>query len=144
MAQQQTVIDYSVPARMRDGVTLLADVYRPSEPGRYPALLSRTPYDRKNLATVLGGLDIRRAVNAGYVVVIQDVRGRWDSEGDFYAFADEIDDGYDSVEWVATQDWCDGRVGMFGASYVGATQWLAAIAGPPHLLAIMPTVTGSN
>ena len=144
MAQRQIVIDYSVPVRMRDGVTLWADVYRPAEPGRYPALLARTPYNRQNPTVAVGQLDISRAAKAGYAVVIQDVRGRWDSEGEFYTFANEINDGYDTVEWVAAQAWCSGRVGMFGASYVGATQWLAAIARPPHLSVIMPTVTGSN
>ena len=144
MAQQQIVIDYSVPVRMRDGVTLWADVYRPAEPGRYPALLARTPYNRQNPTVAVGQLDISRAAKAGYAVVIQDVRGRWDSEGEFYTFANEINDGYDTVEWVAAQAWCSGPVGMFGASYVGATQWLAAIARPPHLSVIMPTVTGSN
>ena len=144
MAKQQTVIDYSVPVPMRDGVTLSAEVYRPARPGRYPALLSRTPYNRSNPIAGASQLDISRAVRAGYAVVIQDVRGRWDSEGEFYPFANEINDGYDTVEWAAVQPWCSGRVGMFGASYVGATQWLAAIAGPPHLQAIMPTVTGSN
>ena len=144
MTQRQIVIDYSVPVRMRDGVTLWADVYRPAEPGRYPALLARTPYNRQNPTVAVGQLDISRAAKAGYAVVIQDVRGRWDSEGEFYTFANEINDGYDTVEWVAAQAWCSGRVGMFGASYVGATQWLAAIARPPHLSVIMPTVTGSN
>jgi putative CocE/NonD family hydrolase len=81
---------------------------------------------------------------SGFAVVIQDVRGRYSSDGDFYAFVNEIDDGYDSVEWVAGQPWCTGKVGMYGGSYVGATQWLAAKSKAPSLTAIAPGVTASD
>ena len=110
-------VDRDVPVPMRDGTTLLADVYRPSAPGRYPTLLSRTPYSK-----AAGGgmfMNVVNAAFAGYAVVIQDVRGRLASQGDFVFFHNERDDGYDSVEWCAAQPWSNGRVGMFGGSYVG-------------------------
>src|SRR4029453_10104075 len=80
----------------------------------------------------------------GYVVVLQDTRGRYDSEGEFYPFRHEAEDGFDTVEWAAALDASNGQVGMFGASYVGATQMLAAMAKPPHLAAIFPYVTASE
>ena len=89
-------------------------------------------------------LDPLKAAKRGYAVVIQDTRGRYTSEGKFYAFKDDIHDGYDTVEWVASQPWSLGKVGMYGSSYVGATQWQAAKACPPHLAAIAPRVTASN
>ncbi len=144
MPERQFVVDHAVPIRMRDGVTLYADVYRPAATGRYPALLTRTPYNRQNLGMVFGQFDFLRAITAGYAVVAQDTRGRYDSEGEFYVFANDINDGYDTVEWVAVQSWCNGRVGMFGSSYVGVTQWLAAVARPPHLGTIIPNITGSD
>lgn len=129
---------------MRDGTVLYADVYRPAADARYPVLLQRTPYN-KDLQTLAGMLgDPMRFCGAGYVVVIQDTRGRYASEGSFYPFRAEVTDGYDTVEWCAAQPWSNGRVGMFGASYVGATQWLAALARPPHLKAIAPVFTASD
>ena len=85
-----------------------------------------------------------RAASHGYAVVIQDTRGRFASEGQFYPFLNEMDDGYDTVEWCASQPWSTGKVGMFGRSYVGATQWLAALARPPSLAAIVPGITASD
>ncbi|MDA0264105.1 MAG: CocE/NonD family hydrolase [Chloroflexi bacterium] len=128
---------------MRDGITLYADIYRPDGDGPYPTILQRTPYD-KTTALSNSMLDPIRAAKAGFAVVIQDTRGRHASEGEFYAFRDDIEDGYDTVEWAAAQPWSNGKVGMYGASYVGATQWLAATSRPPHLTAIAPTVTASN
>jgi putative CocE/NonD family hydrolase len=128
-----------VKAAMRDGVLLVADVYRPDAEGRFPTLLQRTPYDRR------GGADqARDLAAAGYVVVLQDTRGRFDSEGEFYPFRNEGDDGFDSVAWAAALPHSNGRVGMFGGSYVGATQMLAAAAKPPQLVAIFPYVTASE
>lgn len=135
------VIDKDVPVPMRDGVTLYADVYRPGVGGQYPVLLQRTAYGK---ARSWNMLDPLRAVGQGYVVVIQDGRGRYASKGEFTPFHDEIDDGYDTVEWCAAQPWSSGRVGMYGMSYVGATQWLAAIAAPPHLTAIFPAMTAAD
>lgn len=129
---------------MRDGTLLYADVYRPSAPGRYPVLVQRLPYDKELLAQAALLLDPLRAASQGYAVVIQDVRGRYASQGEFYPFLHEMTDGYDTVEWAAAQPWSNERVGMFGGSYFGATQWLAAIAQPPHLQAIFPALTASD
>jgi putative CocE/NonD family hydrolase len=132
-------IETSVRTTMRDGVALVSDIYRPDADGRFPVLLQRTPYDR--LREFKEGHDLARH---GYVVIIQDVRGRFDSEGEFYPFRHESRDGFDTVEWAASLPYADGQVGMFGGSYVGATQMLAAMAGPPHLGAIFPYVTASE
>ncbi len=135
----EVVVERGVTAAMRDGVTLRADVYRPRTEGKYPVLLERTPYD-KNQSLGFG----MQAAARGYVVVIQDVRGRYTSDGEWYTFKHEGDDGYDTIEWAARLPYADGRVGMFGGSYVGATQMLAAINHPPHLAGICPIVTASN
>src|SRR5260221_4096074 len=132
-------VEHNVAAKMRDGVTLRADVYRPKADGKFPVLLERTPYDKS------GGRDFgMRGAARGYVVVIQDTRGRYASEGYWYAFKNESNDGFDSVEWAAALPYADGKVGMFGGSYVGATQFLAASPTPPHLAGIAPNVTASN
>ena len=136
-------VETDVPIPMRDGTTLYADIYRPDGPGPFPVILQRTPYD-KTAPLSLNPLDPLKSARNGYTVVIQDTRGRYSSEGEFYCFRDEITDGYDTVEWAASQPWSSGKVGMYGASYVGATQWLAALARPPHLTAIVPNVTASN
>jgi putative CocE/NonD family hydrolase len=133
------VLESNVPVRMRDGVTLRADVYRPAAEGRFPVLLQRTPYNKDGEASFAV-----TAAGRGYVVVVQDVRGRYTSEGEWYPFKHESNDGYDTVEWAAALPYADGRVGMFGGSYVGATQMLTAIARPPHLAGICPVVTASN
>ncbi|MBV9305948.1 MAG: CocE/NonD family hydrolase, partial [Acidobacteriaceae bacterium] len=132
-------VERNVKATMRDGVILRADVYRPKQEGRFPVLLQRTPYNKA------GGVDFGfRAAAAGYVVIIQDVRGRYTSEGEWYPFRYESADGYDTVEWAAALPYSNGKVGMWGGSYVGATQMLTAIAHPPHLAGISPVVTASN
>ena len=135
------IIEHDVKVKMRDGTILLADIYRPSAPGKYPVILQRTPYDKHNQDAVDFGL---KGVARSYVVINQDVRGRYTSEGEWYPFLHESEDGYDTVEWAASLPYSDGRVGMFGGSYVGATQMLAAIAHPPHLAGICPVVTASN
>ncbi len=132
-------IERGVAVKMRDGVVLRADIYRPNAEGKFPVLLQRTPYDKR------GSVDFGPKAGArGYVVIIQDVRGRYTSEGDWYPFKYESQDGYDTVEWAAALPYSNGKVGMFGGSYVGATQMLAAIASPPHLAGIFPVVTASN
>ena len=124
---------------MRDGVTLRADIIARKSDGKFPVILQRTPYDKR------GGTDFGyRAAARGFVVIVQDTRGRYTSEGDFYTFKNEPDDGYDTVEWAAALPYSNGKVGMWGGSYVGATQMLAAIAHPPHLAGICPVVTASN
>ena len=136
--------ELNLPAPMRDGVTLYADVYRPDTPDRVPVLLQRTPYNKSIPQARTSMMDAMRAASHGYAVVIQDARGRFTSEGEFYAFANEIDDGFDTVEWCAAQSWSSGKVGMYGRSYVGATQWLAALSRPPSLVAIAPGITASD
>jgi len=131
-------VETRVKVPMRDGVNLIVDIYRPRAEGRYPVLLQRTPYDRRDPAT---GLVL---ASHGYVVVLQDTRGRFDSEGEFRPFQNEAADGYDTVEWAAALPYSTGKVGMWGGSYVGATQMLAAMAHPPHLAAIHPYVTASE
>jgi putative CocE/NonD family hydrolase len=128
-------VQAGVRARMRDGVSLVADIYRPKAEGKFPVLLTRTPYNRRDPAT---GIFF---ASRGYVLIQQDTRGRFDSEGEFYPFRYEMNDGYDTVEWAAGLPYSDGRVGMFGGSYVGATQMLAAASNPPHLVGIFPYVT---
>ncbi|HST09032.1 MAG TPA: CocE/NonD family hydrolase, partial [Terriglobales bacterium] len=135
------VVQHDVPMKTRDGVTLYADIYRPSSQGKFPVIMMRTPYDKSvNWAVA----PVFKMVPRGYVVILQDVRGRYTSEGEWYPFRHEQVDGYDSVEWAAALPFCDGKIGMMGASYVGATQMLAAIARPPHLAGIAPNVTASN
>jgi len=140
-AADQYAVTYerNVAVKMRDGVTLRADIFRPKADGHFPVLLQRTPYDKNN--GVEFGL---KAAAQGYVVIFQDVRGRFASEGDWYTFKNEPNDGYDTIEWTAALPYSNGKVGMFGGSYVGATQMLAAIAHPPHLAGICPVVTASN
>jgi putative CocE/NonD family hydrolase len=132
--------DVAVP--MRDGVVLRADVLRPDAPGRFPALLYRTPYGKQTEWRDDGFA--LRAVREGYVVVSQDVRGRYASGGVFDPYRQESEDGFDTVEWVAALPYVDGNVGMTGLSYPGAVQWLAAMAQPPHLKAIAPSMCFST
>jgi uncharacterized protein len=120
---------------MRDGIKLATDIYRPDRPGKYPAILIRTPY-KKDFSALTGKYYARR----GYVVAIQDCRGRFSSEGVWEPFVNESKDGYDSVECLAGQPWCNGKVGMIGGSYVGWVQWWAASERPPHLVTIIPNV----
>ncbi len=132
--------DVAVP--MRDGVVLRADVVLPSAAGRFPTLVYRTPYG-KQFAFKEGGT-FEKAAARGYAIVIQDVRGRYASDGDFLPYQNEGRDGYDTIEWAARQSWSDGNVGTFGLSYPGAVQWLAAVENPPHLKAMVPAMTFST
>lgn len=132
-----------LPVRMRDGVTLRADVIRPLDAGPFPVLVYRTPYDRAAVSQEIAGI-VRAAVRRGYAVVVQDVRGRYASEGEFQPYRNEGRDGYDTIEWAAAQPWSNGRVGTFGLSYPGAVQWLAAVEAPPHLVAMVPAMTFSS
>jgi hypothetical protein len=117
---------------MRDGVTLYADVYRPALAGRYPVLLTRLPYGKDLiLSSVFQSMHILRAVRSGYVVVIQDCRGTFASEGQFEYCFHEGKDGYDTVEWAADLPYSTGAIGMFGGSHLGWTQWSAAALRPP-------------
>jgi uncharacterized protein len=130
---------FNVTARMRDGVLLAANLYMPAAGGRYPAILIRTPYGKGREQQ-----DALFFAARGYAVVVQDVRGRNDSDGPWYPWANEARDGYDTIEWVARQPWCNGKVATFGASYLGMDQWQAATQMPPHLAAMVPIVAPSD
>jgi len=134
----RVLFESNVRVPMRDGVTLASDIYRPDAPGKFPAILVRTPYNRAST----GLTDEARWFAArGYVVVRQDVRGRYDSDGTFYAFKNEADDGYDADEWFGSQPWFNGNLGTMGGSYVGYTQWAQAIRGSKYLKAMIPYIT---
>lgn len=139
------LVERDVMVSMRDQVRLATDIYRPAENGRYPVLVARTPYGKSTAlnvaARIFNPLD---AVLRGYVVVVQDIRGRFKSEGEWRPFANEIADGYDAVEWAATQPWSNGGVGVYGGSYVGVTALHAVVSAPPHLKACMVQALGSN
>ena len=133
-------MDVAVP--MRDGVKLRADLLLPADGGRFPVLVYRTPYGKHNAEKEY--TTFVHAAERGYAVVIQDVRGRYASDGEFLAYQQEGHDGYDTIEWAAAQSWSNGSVGTFGLSYPGAVQWLAAIESPPHLKAMVPAMTFST
>ncbi len=139
-ANHPVVVEKNLPMRTRDGVTLYADVYRPAAQGRFPVLVIRTPYD-KSVDNALTEKDYFPP--RGYVVVVQDTRGRYASEGDFYPFLREAQDGYDTIEWAAQLPCSDGRVGMVGQSYMAVVQYQAVATRPPHLMAMCP-VSGST
>jgi hypothetical protein len=131
------VVERNVPVPLRDGTVLRANVHRAEGAGRRPVLIFRTPYDKNSPHITSMAIDALRAVEAGYVVVHQDVRGRHASDGSvFHPFASEFSDGHDTVEWAANQTWSSGRVGVFGTSYHGFTSWAAAVSRPPALRAI--------
>lgn len=134
----QALLDVQVP--MRDGVHLATDVYLPKANGRWPAVLVRTPYNRKTSASA----SYRYFVRRGYAVVIQDVRGRFESQGAFESAKQEGPDGSDTVSWIAGQPWSNGRVAMAGSSYLGLAQWWAALEDNPHLDAISPMCSGND
>lgn len=138
----QAVKQSGVAIPMRDGVVLRAEVWRPAGEGKFPTLVYRTPYGAKRAAE--GYAIFEKAVERGYAVVIQDVRGRYASDGEFLPYQKEGRDGYDTIEWAARQPWSDGNVGTFGLSYPGAVQWLAAMERPPHLRAMVPAMTFSS
>jgi putative CocE/NonD family hydrolase len=129
-----------VSIRMRDGVMLAADVFLPSPTGRFPTVLVRTPYNRKAPTT----RGFRGFVRHGYAVVIEDVRGRYASQGSFGPVTQEGPDGNDTINWIAEQPWSNGRVAMTGNSFLGITQWWAAVQDNPHLLAISPMTAGDD
>jgi putative CocE/NonD family hydrolase len=136
-------VEIDQPVPMRDGTILRADVYRPEAPGNYPVLLIRIPYDKTQSENVIYAHPSWYARH-GYIVVCQDTRGRYQSDGEFYPFKYEAQDGYDTVEWCGALERSTGKVGMFGASYGGATQLLAAVEAPPSLATLIPSVTASQ
>ena len=126
---------------MRDGVKLYADVYLPEAPGRYPTLVVRTPYGLQRDGV---HQTMIKFAQHGYAVVIADVRGRYESEGNWVPFMDEAKDGYDVIEWAAAQPFSNGKVGTQGGSYLGHNQWQAASQNPPHLVASFPVLASTN
>jgi uncharacterized protein len=140
-AQYGTVTDKDVPITMSDGVTLYADVIRPDKPGRYPVMLEQTPYNKNLVDSSTSFGDNTYFAQRGYVVVIEDVRGTGSSEGQWQSFDDrEQRDGFETVQWAASQPWSDGKVGLFGPSYMGLNQLLTAAQHPRGLKAIFPVV----
>ena len=138
------IVSKNVPVPMRDGTLLAADLYLPAHSGqlverRFPVVMERTPYDKEGRAN-----EGRYFARRGYVGMMQDVRGRFQSEGEWYPFAKEAPDGYDSVEWAAAQPWCDGNIGTIGGSYCGSDQSALATLNPPHLKAMVVAVGTSN
>ena len=146
-AQNYDVIcDRNVMVPARDGVGLATDIYYPAVDGEkaggpFPVILERTPYDKASAGNVTNGKYFARR---GYVCAIQDVRGRFKSEGEWYAFAKEAPDGYDTVEWMGTQLWSDGKVGTMGSSYCGSDQSALATLDPPHLATMIVSVGAFN
>ena len=142
----KTIREKNVSAKTRDGTTLYAEVVRPDAPGRFPVLVSRTPYNKDP------GLDDNPNHSAyyfaqrGYVTVIQDCRGRFASEGEYSPLFQEVADGYDTVEWAARLPWSNGRVGTFGQSYMGATQYTVACNDslPPSLQCMAPVSASAD
>jgi putative CocE/NonD family hydrolase len=140
---REVTVQTDVPAVMRDGTTLMANVYGPADGGPYPVLLARMPYG-KDLPFNSTYLDPLKVTRRGYIVAIQDVRGRYASEGKFTPFVNEFEDGYDSVEWAASLPGSSGAVGMIGLSYLGKAQWHAAVMQPPSLKSMAPGQTWGN
>jgi hypothetical protein len=133
----KTKTEKAVHVKMRDGVELVADVVRPADDAKHPAILERTPYGRQIVSQLEGEWWAKR----GYVHIVQDVRGRNDSAGEWSPFGNERKDGYDTIDWIAKQGWSDGKVGMIGGSYVGWVQWAAAVEVHPALKCIVPQVS---
>ncbi len=136
--QKTPVRQLHVPVAMHDGIRLSANVFLPYEHGRFPAILIRTPYGKGTDLTA----NWQAFLDRGYAVVVQDVRGRYESEGNFEPLTQEPADGNDTLNWIARQAWSDGKIGMTGGSYLGIVQWKAALTGNPHLKAIFPVVSG--
>jgi len=143
---QEITVQKNVPAEMRDGTVLMSNVYQPggdAADGEYPVLLTRQPYG-KDLALATNYLNPIKTAEHGYIVVIQDVRGRYASEGEWNPSVYEFEDGYDTVEWAANLPGSNGDVGMYGVSYFGMTQWQAAVMQPPSLKSMAPGITWGN
>ena len=140
--KSDALLEPNVSVPMRDGIFLRADVMRPKLGTAFPVLVYRTPYGKDAARAEYKTFD--KAVARGYAVVIQDVRGRYSSEGEFRPYENEGRDGFDTIEWAARQPWSNGSIGTFGLSYPGAVQWLAAVQSPPHLKAMVPAMTFSS
>ena len=140
---QAITVDFDVPARMRDGTILRANIYRPAGEGKWPVLLTRLPYG-KDLPLGTSIMDPAQVARRGYVVIVQDTRGRLASEGEWAPFINEGLDGVDTIEWAAQLPYSDGNVGMYGISYFGFTQWASAVYNPSALKAMVPVQTWND
>jgi len=136
----EVTVEQNVAATMRDGILLRADIYRPSGEGEFPVLIVRTPYSKAASNVEFGLVAARR----GYVVINQDCRGRYASEGEWYPFRYESQDTFDTVEWASSLPYSNGKVGLIRGSYGGVSQLLGAIAQPPHLMGLLPEFTTAN
>jgi putative CocE/NonD family hydrolase len=134
-------VDGHVAVPMRDGVKLYADIYRPRREGKFPVLVVRTPYGVQRDG---GHANLIRFAQHGYAVIMQDTRGRYESEGQWDPFRHEAQDGYDTIEWAAKQPWSNGKVGTQGGSYLGHVQWRAASLSPPSLVTAFPAVASTS
>jgi putative CocE/NonD family hydrolase len=144
VAMAKIIFEKNIEIPMHDGCVLRGDLFRLDTSEKLPVIINRTPYNKAMPMVFALTMDALRAASAGYNVLIQDCRGRFASDGVFNCFTDEARDGYDTVEWAARQPWSNGNIGMYGASYMGATQWLAATQAPPHLKCISPLITASD
>ena len=132
-------VQSNVAVPMRDGVHLAADIYLPNQPGPFPVLLTRTPYNKNR-----GAREAQLYAEQGYAVVVMDSRGIYGSEGEWSPYVDEALDGYDTQQWIGAQDWCDGNIGMYGTSYPGFTQLLPAPYRSPYVKALVPVASQSD
>jgi hypothetical protein len=137
----KVVVEENVQIFMSDGVKLSADIYRPDSNGQFPALVLRTPYNKQGQGEPENS---RWYAERGYVVVNQDVRGRYRSAGEYYAYQNEPRDGYDTDEWIARQPWSNGKIGTLGGSYLGFTQLTEGVRGSQHLVSMATDVTSSD
>ena len=133
-----------VLAPMRDRVKLAGNLYLPEGDGPFPCIVTRTPYGKDGMELFSDPRAARKYTKAGYAYMVQDTRGKGRSEGHYAGFTDDRNDGYDTIEWIARQSWCDGKVGVTGASAMGITANMAAIANPPHLVAAFVIVAGND
>lgn len=138
-------VEWNLHLLMRDGARLAADHYYPRQPGRYPTVLVRTPYGRNHNHGIFGFLVeflVQRFAERGYHVLVQDIRGRFDSEGTFDPYFQERADGLDTLAWISTRSWFNGQLATWGPSYLGIVQWV--IADAPPVSAMLPIVTSAR
>lgn len=140
-AQSKITVQKNVQVPMRDGVNLSADIYFPAENGPRPSVLHRTPYDNNAQAVIDKAMKVAQA---GFVFVTQDFRGRYDSEGVMVPSHNEAKDGHDTLEWIGQQDWCNGKIGTIGGSYLAIAQWQAAKEGSQYLKCMAPMSSPSD
>jgi putative CocE/NonD family hydrolase len=145
IAEDELIVTKDLIIPMRDGARLRTDLYRPPGVGPFPVVVSRTAYALAGDSITAGLAELAKLLaRQGYVAVMQNSRGRFGSDGEFYPGLCDIEDGYDTIEWAAVQPWSNGKIGMFGGSYQGFTQWAAATARPPHLVCIAPLTSTWN